>query len=146
MSRSNQQVLCTSSSSQLNVDTMIEDQSQTVQWVMGSTKWPPFMVQCAQKYKFSWPCEKVKKRSKVKTKGLLRNFIIPVNCWNDDWRSNSHGSMSYGVHKSVSDAHTDRQTDGLSVLPGPSGYAGDNKMLGLGTDPRPRNYSMKAKI
>ena len=33
-----QQVLCTTSSSQLTIETMIEGQSQTVQWALGSTK------------------------------------------------------------------------------------------------------------
>ena len=55
--------------------------------------------------------QKYQEMIKVKTTGLVRNFIIPANCWNHDWMSKSNGSMSYGVHKkSVSDAQL--------VLPG----------------------------
>ena len=74
---------------------------------MVSTKW--YMVQCVENSKFSWPCKKVKKRSRSKQ----QVFIIPTNCWNNDWRSKSNGSRSYGVHKSVLDAQR------RSVLPGP---------------------------
>ena len=48
MSMSKQQVLCTTSPCELTIETMIEGQCQTVQWVMVSTKWPPFMVQCGK--------------------------------------------------------------------------------------------------
>ena len=59
--------------------------------------------------------QKCQEKVKIKTTGLVRNFIIPANCWNHDWRSKSNGSMSYGVHEKVSDAHT----DGRTALPGP---------------------------
>ena len=72
---------------------MIYGQIRTVQWVMVSTKWPLFMVQCAKNYKFLWPCKK------VKTTGLVRIFIIPANCSNHDWRSKWNGSRRYGVHR-----------------------------------------------
>ena len=36
---------------------------------------------------------------KIKTTGLVHNFIILANCWNHDRRPMSNGSMSYGVHK-----------------------------------------------
>ena len=116
-SRSKQQVLCTTSSYQLTVETMIEGQSETVQWVMVSTKWSPFMVQCAQNSKFFVTLPKGQGKVKVKISGLVHNFIIPANCWNHDWRSKSNDLMSYGVHKKVFRTH--RRMDWRKVLPSP---------------------------
>ena len=42
---------------------------------------------------------KFQEKVKVKTTGLVHNFIIPANCWNHDWWSKSNGSMKYGVQK-----------------------------------------------
>ena len=95
-SRSNQQVLCTTLSSQITVETMIEYQRQTVQWVMVSTKWPPFMVQCAKILKFSWPWKKIKKMSRSKQQvlyttsssqlKLLKPWLkVKVNQFNELW-------------------------------------------------------------
>ena len=55
-----------------------------------------------------------KGEEKVKTTGLVHNFIILANCLNHDQRSMSNGSMSYAwcPQKSVSDAQTDGHTDG----------------------------------
>ena len=64
--RSKQQALCTTSASCLTVETMMEGQCNTVQWVVVSTKWPSFRVQCAKNNKFSWHWKKVKKRSTSK--------------------------------------------------------------------------------
>ena len=63
----------------LTVNTMKEGQSQTVQWVMVSTKMTPV---------HGTMCEKMitfvtlqKGQEKVKTTGLVHNFIILANCW-----------------------------------------------------------------
>ena len=62
--RSKQQILCTTSSSKLTVETMIKDQCQTVQWVTVSTKWPPIHGTMCKILSFLWPCKNVKERSK----------------------------------------------------------------------------------
>ena len=72
-SSSKQQVLCTTSSSQLTVQTMIEGPGQAVQWVMGSTKWPPFMVQCVKVFV---TLQKGQERVKVKTTGLYNKLHV----------------------------------------------------------------------
>ena len=178
-SRSKQQVLCTTSSSQLTVEMMIKGQSQTVQ-CYGVHKVTPVhgtsfcdlakgsgkgqgqnngsCVQLHHPSQLLKPWLKVKltrfnelwgpqsdphlwynmrkilsfcEKEKVKITGLVHNFIIPTNCWNDDWRSNSHGSMSYGVHKkSVSDVQTHRQTDGRYYQV-PNGQCWGTKHVGL---------------
>ena len=107
-SRSKQQVLCTTSSSYL-LNCWNHDQRSKSNGSMsyGSiTKWPAFMVQCAKKYKFLWPCKKVKKGSRSKQQVLCTtSSSYLLNCWNHDRRSMSNGWTSYGVHKKiVSDA------------------------------------------
>ena len=101
----------------------LKGQSQTVQWIMVSTKQsdPRSWTQCVKKYKFSWPCKKVKGQN-----NRYCDTIIPENCLNHewlkpwrsimqhmhvdytlllltpllpDWRSKSNGTMNYGVHK-----------------------------------------------
>ena len=53
--------------------------------------------------------QKGQEKVKVKTTGLVHNFIIPANFWNHDWRSKWNGLMSYGVHKKCF-GRTDAQT------------------------------------
>ena len=43
--------------------------------------------------------QKGQRKIKVKTIGIVHNFIILANCWNHDRRSMWNSSMSYGVHK-----------------------------------------------
>ena len=50
-------------------------------------------------YKFFVTLETGQEKVKVKTTGIVHNFIILANCWNHDRRSMSNGSMSYNVHK-----------------------------------------------
>ena len=49
--------------------------------------------------KFFVTLQKGQRKVKVKTTGLVHNFIILANCWNHERMSMSNGSMSYGVHK-----------------------------------------------
>ena len=39
-------------------------QCQMVEWIMVSTQWSPFMVQCVKILSFLWPCKKVNERSR----------------------------------------------------------------------------------
>ena len=52
-----------------------------LKWVMVSTKWPTFMAQCANKFKVFVTLQKGQEKVKVKTTGLVHNFIILANCW-----------------------------------------------------------------
>ena len=72
----------------------------------GSPKASRFRVPQSNEISFS---EKGQEKVKVKTTGIVCDFIIPANCWNHDWRSKSNGSMSliWGPQKSVSDTRTD---------------------------------------
>ena len=100
-SRSKQHILCTTSSSWQTVETMIKGQCQMVQWVMVSTKWPPFMIQCGKNSKFSWPGKKVKKRSRSKQQVLCTTSTswLTVKPWS---KVNVKCSINYGVHKVIS--------------------------------------------
>ena len=83
------------------VDTMIKGQYQMVECVMVSTKVPCLWHN--KKNNFV-TLQKGQRKVKVKTIGLVHNFIILANCLNHDRRSMSNGSMSYGIHK-VSPIH-----------------------------------------
>ena len=80
---SKQQLLCTSAS-QLTVETMIEGQNQTVPSDSSMSydvhKVTPIHGTMCKIFKVFLTLHKYQEKVKVKTTGLVHNFIIPANC------------------------------------------------------------------